>query len=244
MLRTLTPRRILAAIALALTAMVIARTPASARGHRPARRQRHAHHERQRDRRGHRLSAVEGLTMRTTRLIATVTLGLVAVIGLGVTPASAHSKLASSSPEDGATLDVAPASVSFTFDEPLLPGTDTISVSDQDGNVIASEQVTPDGATIKLAWPAEASSGAFQAAYRVVSGDGHPAIGSITITIASHTVQASVSSPAATSSTAPSTTAPDEPARGVAGSLVVIVALAVMVLGAVAGITLWRRHPD
>lgn len=178
--------------------------------------------------------------MSARRVLAAVTLALLAVGILGVVPASAHSKLVSTSPVDGAILDSPPASVSFTFDEPLLPGTDTISVNDEHGNVLASESVSPDDTTISVPWPDEAGSGMFQVAFRVVSGDGHPVTGAITLTI---TGAPTASSPTAAATTTAAPAGAVEPARGIAGGLVVIIALAVLLLAAVAGITLWRRRP-
>ena len=175
--------------------------------------------------------------MPLARTVAAVTLGLLALVGLSVAPASAHSKLVSSSPVDGATLDAPPTSVSFTFDEPLLPGTETISINDENGNVIATQSASPDGATISVTWPADAGTGVFQVAYRVVSGDGHPVTGAITLTI--------ISAPTSSISTAAPAADPAaeaEPARGIAGGLVVTIALGVLILVVVAAVTLWRRR--
>ena len=174
--------------------------------------------------------------MPIARTVVAVTLGLVALAGLAVAPASAHSKLVSSSPVDGATLDLPPATVSFTFDEPLLPGTQTISINDENGNVIATESASPDGVTISVPWPAVASTGEFQVAYRVVSGDGHPVTGAIMLTIRGAPTSSS-SAAAPTSTIAPAA----EPERGIAGGLVVTIALGVLIV-VVAGVTLWRRR--
>ena len=72
-------------------------------------------------------------------------------------PAAAHTEVESTSPADGAVLSEPPATVSFTFNEDLLPGTDTISINDDAGNVVATAAVEPDGATISMPWPAEAT---------------------------------------------------------------------------------------
>ncbi len=197
---------------------------------------------------------------RIRRVLAVSSLALLAIVGLSAAPASAHSKLVSTSPADGAVLDAPPASVAFIFDETLLEGTETISINDEQGNVIVTAPATVDGDTISLTWPAQASEGTFQAAYRVVSGDGHPVTGAITITIsgtgtgtgASSSEPASEPAPASAPATPVATPTPtsaptepvttSEPASGVAGSLVVIVALGVLVLVVVAGVALWRRR--
>jgi methionine-rich copper-binding protein CopC len=126
---------------------------------------------------------------------------LLAWVGIAASPAAAHAALATSSPADGATLTAAPTSVELTFDEPLLEDTETVSINDIDGNVVASQQVKPTGTTVSVPWPADLTTGTFQVAYRVVSGDGHPVMGAITFTIA----PAEVSSPSTAPSAAPST---------------------------------------
>ena len=176
--------------------------------------------------------------MRTARVLA-VASACVVVVGWIASPALAHSKLTSTVPADGAILDAPPPSVSFAFDENLLPGTDTISINDDRGNVVATEQVTPDGPTISMPWPAAASAGVFQAAYRVVSGDGHPVTGAISITITGTAAPAAVPTDSATVTVE---TTDDQP-KGIAAALVVIIALAVLVLIVAAGITIWRRRP-
>lgn len=179
-------------------------------------------------------------TLTPWRTAAAIGITALAVIGLSASPAIAHSKVVSTSPVDGSVLDAPPSVVSFTFDEALLPGTDTISINDDAGNVIASGAATVDGDTISMAWPADTTAGVFQVAYRVVSGDGHPVSGAIAVTITGTAASSAVSSAPATATpdTAPVTNEP----RGIAGSLVVIIAIAVLVLVVVAAITLMRRR--
>jgi len=180
-------------------------------------------------------------TLNPWRTAAALGITAFAIIGLSAAPASAHSKVVSTSPADGSVLDAPPAQVSFTFDEALLPGTDTISINDEQGNVIASGAATVDGDTISMAWPADATAGVFQVAYRVVSGDGHPVSGAIAVTVTGTAVAASPSADSAADSvTAPVNSV--EPPRGIAGSLVVIIAIGVLVLVVVAAITLMRRR--
>ncbi len=170
---------------------------------------------------------------------AAIGLSVLTVIGLTAAPASAHSKVVSTTPGDGSVLDVPPAAVSFTFDEALLPGTDTISINDDLGNVIASGAATVDGDTISMPWPAAATAGVFQVAYRVVSGDGHPVSGAIGVTITGNGEAATPSTEPSSAAIAQVTT--EEP-RGIAGSLVVIIAVGVLVLVVVAAVVLVRRR--
>lgn len=172
--------------------------------------------------------------VRTRRRQAGLALGIVlAAASLLVVagPVAAHTDLVSSDPADGAVLAVAPAAVSFTFSEDLLPDTSTISVNDADGNVIASTPVAPDGSTVSAPWPAEAAAGTFQVAYRVVAEDGHPLTGEISVTIG-------YAAPATAVPSAPA----EQPTRGIAGALVVTVVIAVAVLAVVAAAVTIRRR--
>lgn len=169
--------------------------------------------------------------------VAIVLIAAALAVPLAASPATAHSKLLSTSPLDGTVLDAPPASVSFTFNEPLLAGAQSISVSDDHGNVVASEAVEPDRATISMPWPAEAASGMFTIAYRAASDDGHPISGAIVVTITA-AAAAGTPSPA-------STVLFDEPEpvpRSIAAGLVVFIALGVLLLALLSGVVIWRRR--
>lgn len=114
--------------------------------------------------------------------------------------AVAHSALVSTSPPNDAVLDAAPREVSFTFNEDLLDGADTLSINDSTGTNVASLQAKPNGPTVSIPWPAGLASGVYQVAYRVVSADGHPVQGAISFTLAADSVAASNSPAAGTSS--------------------------------------------
>lgn len=126
-------------------------------------------------------------------------------------PALAHSGLESSSPVDGAIVTEAPASIVLTFNEELLPDADSVSLNSDDGTSITSARVQPNGDTVELPWPAELPAGDYQAAYRVVSADGHPITGAISFTYAPEVAAAepteSSPAPVSSSSTEPSPTA-------------------------------------
>lgn len=124
------------------------------------------------------------LRWRAAALMAVVAMTGAVSIGPAISAASAHSKLVSSTPQDGAVLETAPALVEFTFDEELLDGTTVISINDDRGNPIATTPVEPTGTTISAPWPDGAGVGTFQVAYRIVSADGHPVSGAITFQVA------------------------------------------------------------
>ena len=185
-------------------------------------------------------------SMRGLAIIAMATM----MAGLAAGTVQAHAQLTSTTPADGATLAAPPAAVTFTFDADLLPGTNTISINDDHGNVVASQQVQPDGPSVSVAWPAALEVGTYQVAYRVVSADGHPVTGAITFTIAG----TGSPSPGPTSSTAEPSTASAAVSTAVAPAgepsssdspAVVLLALAVAaVMGVlVAAWAVRRRRP-
>jgi methionine-rich copper-binding protein CopC len=116
------------------------------------------------------------------RLALVLTTAVFAIAFSGA-PAMAHSQLESTSPVDGAVLDAPPAEVVFTFDDTLLDDTDTISINDENGNVVKSIHPKPEGASVSIPWPEGTAPGMYQVAYRVVCGDGHPVTGAILLTI-------------------------------------------------------------
>jgi methionine-rich copper-binding protein CopC len=98
--------------------------------------------------------------------------------------ANAHARLVSTNPADGAVLTTMPDSVTFTFNENILEGSTAIAFVDELGVVIDSSPGTLLGPSITATWPQQASQGSIQVSYRVVSADGHPVMGSITVTLA------------------------------------------------------------
>jgi copper resistance protein C len=184
-------------------------------------------------------------------------LALVALL-LGAAPALAHSDLRSSDPADGAVLADAPAGISFTFNEELLPQGNAITLTDTaSGERLEVPAASVDGDTVSVPWPADAPAGQYRAAYRVVSADGHPIAGTVTFTVeagASPTPDAATgasatASPGATAPTAPSATpvASPQPVAGPADTedadmLVWALAIGLVVLAAVGGATWYARR--
>lgn len=98
-------------------------------------------------------------------------------------PASAHDVLISSNPPDGASLTKVPASVTFTFDQPVQNFDSVLSLIGPDGKQYSAGKPSVSGNTVTgtvTAGPA----GAYTAAYRVVSSDGHPVTGEVHFTLA------------------------------------------------------------
>lgn len=140
-------------------------------------------------------------------VLAAVTLGLAAI---AAPTAVAHSELVSSDPADGATLDAPPQTVTFTFNEPLLPDFVRFVGTDPTGETGELPVGSVEGSTATIDWPAGAPGGEWTVSYRVVSQDGHPIEGGITFTYAAASPTASPTS--APTSTAPTSTAPTTPA--------------------------------
>ena len=131
-----------------------------------------------------------------------------AMVGLGAVlapVAQAHSELVSSDPADGATLDAPPASVSFTFNEALLPDFVRLIATDPAGVTADLTVSSIEGPTATADWPTGAGAGEWTVSYRVVSQDGHPIEGGITF---SYEAPAPTTSTPAPTSAAPTTAAP------------------------------------
>jgi methionine-rich copper-binding protein CopC len=171
---------------------------------------------------------------------------VIVALAFAMPSAQAHSQLVSTSPTDGAELAFSPDVVSFTFDETLLAGTATISINDDAGNLVTGGPVDPEGTTVSYPMPSALASGTYQAAYRVVSGDGHAVTGAITFTIAAGGASSAPASVQPSSSTAvavPATPAP-QPAEQDGGLPIGwIVALLAVAAVVVAIVVVSRRRP-
>ena len=178
--------------------------------------------------------------LRTSTVILGATAAMLTLSITTGTAAQAHTKLVSSSPADGDTVTAAPAQITLTFDEPLMQSADTISINDASGQVIASQQVQPNGAVVSVAWPANLKSGDYEIAYRVVADDGHPQMGAIHFTFAgaadsaapsSATSAPAASSPSAAASPASTaTSAESTTSTGLSTMTLGIILLAVLVV--------------
>ena len=120
------------------------------------------------------------------RLLIAASLAVAGSLTLAV-GASGHASLLTSSPEDGAVLDVAPEDVRFTFSEELFAELIEVSVLDAAGDLVMAteaEQTPPPGTDVIVPWPSDLPPGEYSVAFRVVSADGHPVTGRITFSYA------------------------------------------------------------
>lgn len=115
------------------------------------------------------------------RVLAALLLGGAFVL-TGAQAASAHAELLSTTPEDGAVLDQAPAEAVLTFNEPvqLIDGSIRLFPGDEDPLTLDAHV---SNTSVIAALPADADDGAYALSYRVVSADGHPISGAITFMI-------------------------------------------------------------
>ena len=168
--------------------------------------------------------------MRSHRGLLLV-LVLVSSVILFPASANAHARLVSTDPADGAVLTTMPESVTFTFNENILEGSTAIAFVDELGSVIDSSPGTLLGPSITAAWPQQASQGSIQVSYRVVSADGHPVMGSITVTLAGTSPsQPETTTPAPLLEATPSTTNSFPLPISLAIGITVLIALGAVIL--------------
>lgn len=107
------------------------------------------------------------------RVIAAAVASIAFVFALAP-PASAHTSLAESSPQDGSRIDTAPGQVALQFSIPILTQGANIVVQGPDGQQYQSG--TPEIIDNKLTQPLKplGPSGEYRVAIRVVADDGHP----------------------------------------------------------------------
>ncbi|MGM7422282.1 copper resistance CopC family protein [Cellulosimicrobium sp. CpK407] len=140
---------------------------------------------------------------------AALALGLTAGLAtLTAAPASAHDRILSSDPADGAQLATPPTAITLTFNTEPLPVEPQVVISDSAGTVVTQDAPTIEGSTATLALdPAVALGGdTYTVAWRVVSSDGHPIEGTFAFAVA-----AQPEAPVAEEPTADEAT-PEEPA--------------------------------
>ncbi len=117
-------------------------------------------------------------------LVPVLAVGALAVF---VVPASAHSGMTGSDPGDGATVDVAPDTVTLTFNEPPQALGTEIAVVGPNGTTVSEGVTTVADAAVTQPLAATRPAGAYVIQWRVTSADGHPLSGELTFTAAAET---------------------------------------------------------
>lgn len=107
---------------------------------------------------------------------------LLASVLPGASPAYAHVSLVSSDPEQGATLQEAPAEVTLTFSGAINPELATVKVVQEDGTALHDGDTRVDGKQVTQSLLP--GTGAATVTYKVVAVDGHSVQGVIQYTVA------------------------------------------------------------
>ena len=128
------------------------------------------------------------MTARSTRAPrlrrATVPVALALGLVLPAAPASAHTRLVSSSPAPGAEVPSDTRDVVLSFDGAVRERISAVAVTAPNGSAVAPGPVTVRGTDVVLALAPPLVPGAWSVAYRVVADDGHPISGRLTFTVA------------------------------------------------------------
>jgi methionine-rich copper-binding protein CopC len=151
------------------------------------------------------------MTARLARAVAVCLLAGLALL-LGAAPALAHTRLQSSDPADGASLDAAPQRVSLTFNETMNRDFSTLTVIGPDGRNYQTGDVAADGGTVSIEVLPLGPAGRYEIGYRVMSADGHPVTGSVSFTLTTPGPGATTAAPEPSAPATPATAAPPAPA--------------------------------
>ncbi|WP_163550612.1 copper resistance CopC family protein [Candidatus Frankia nodulisporulans] len=138
------------------------------------------------------------------RVVACLLVALPAlVIGLAA-PASAHSRLVSTSPAADATVADPPTEVTLTFSESISSRYTRVAVTGPDGAPHTDGALRVQGGTVHQPLTAT-SNGVYTVSYQAVSADGHPIGGTFTFTVTQAATPTPTTPPDATP---PTTTSP------------------------------------
>lgn len=131
-------------------------------------------------------------------------------------PATAHSDLASTDPEDGARLETLPTVATVTLSDEAKQADAVLAMPN--GTVRTLEPQIIDS-VLKVPLPTEGPRGDYKLSYRVVSADGHPVSGSVRFTVTTGPAPN-----AAPTQSPQDSSASGESARGLLGPIVIVVA--------------------
>lgn len=115
-------------------------------------------------------------------LALSIALLFAVLLGLSA-PAQAHDTLLSTDPADGSTLETSPEEITFTFSADILDVSPLVRVSDEAGTEVAEIVPSIDGPTATAALDEPLVAGTYDVQWRVVSSDGHPIEGTLTLTV-------------------------------------------------------------
>ena len=145
---------------------------------------------------------------RTPLRAAAVTILCALVMIVAAAPAAAHTALESTSPADGATVKLTPASIQLRFDGAVVPLGTRVLVTGPDGDATDGQARVSDQ-IVTQPLRRGAAPGRYTVDWRVSAADGHPIEGSLAFTSSSPgaTSPPAITSPPAVTS-APAITSP------------------------------------
>ena len=151
-------------------------------------------------------------------------------------PASAHTVLASADPAINSTVISLPSTVSLTFADDLvaLGDSNSISITDENGNELTSGKLEVSGAVLSINLEASDATGVMKVEYRAVAADGHVIKGDYQFTV----------SPMTSSETATRTSEEITPTKesGNKISIYLIISATLVVGGALLLFFIWKRQ--
>ncbi|OAK56262.1 hypothetical protein A3K89_17510 [Rhodococcoides kyotonense] len=172
---------------------------------------------------------------------------------VGASPAAAHSELVSSDPPADVTLEFAPIGVGLVFNQNINESFATITLVGPDEQQWSQGSTTVDGPDVTISVKDGLPNGDYTVGYRVTSADGHPITGSYGFSVdvaATTAVDQNAASPESSAAGAVTTTTPssvpaydpadpsasegERPPKQNTMMLLSIVAIAVLLLGAIA----------
>jgi len=111
-----------------------------------------------------------------------------------VSPASAHTVLVSSSPQQDSVIEALPTNITMTFAEDLVSigNSNSISVIDEKGDEVSQGDVLVSGPTLSKDLIPSDKNGIFRVQYRAVAADGHVIKDEFTFTVEATAVTTSV----------------------------------------------------
>ena len=163
--------------------------------------------------------------------------------------ADAHNALQGTDPADGSTVDVPPAQITLTFDQPAQALGTEIAVVGPDGATVSTGDAQLVDSTVTQALAADLPAGAYTVQWRVTSADGHPLSGELAFTASNGAAPAAeptaeatpepemttqtVEPAPVTETVAPAEELAEDEDAGLAAGMVVAIVVAVLAAGAV-----------
>lgn len=115
--------------------------------------------------------------------LAGLILGVLTVLVVPASPASAHAALLQSDPQSGAILPSAPAEAVLTFSEPVRIVPNKIHIIGPDGHPVDGGAPRTEGPRLHIPMKQTTTRGTYLISYRVISADSHPVFGAIPFSV-------------------------------------------------------------